>query len=201
MRTVAPMRRPPSAVSATWSRGSPLTSMSRSGWPHPASSGRPDWCLRRETQPRGGRCSRGPPRRWCGRADIRTASRSHVLDRFDDTGYAPQRHRLPLIRSRISWAVSRAGAAAGRPASVAWDGKPSAASSSMPTAEQIWPGVQYPHCRASRARKASCMGCSPSPSASPSTVVIAAPSCATASSRQLLARRPSTMTVHAPHWP
>ena len=38
-------------------------------------------------------------------------------------------------------------------------------------------------------------------SASPSIVVISAPSCMTASVRQELMRRPSTSTVQAPHWP
>ena len=38
---------------------------------------------------------------------------------------------------------------------------------------------------------AACSGCSSSPAASPSTVVSSAPSCATASARQALARRPS----------
>ena len=43
-------------------------------------------------------------------------------------GYAPQRQRLPLMRSRISGASS---------------GAPSAsASASIPTAEHSWPGVQ-----------------------------------------------------------
>src|SRR4051812_13831891 len=45
-------------------------------------------------------------------------------------------------------------------------------------------------------------GCSsPSPFARPSTVVISAPSWATASARHELARTPSIRTVHAPHWP
>src|SRR3954465_7267146 len=45
------------------------------------------------------------------------------------------------------------------------------------------------------------IGCRWSPSASPSIVVISAPSWATASARQLLIRRPSAISVHAPHWP
>ena len=43
-------------------------------------------------------------------------------------GYAPQRQRLPLMRSRISAASSVTPSAS--------------ASASMPTAEQSWPGVQ-----------------------------------------------------------
>src|SRR4051794_26870241 len=47
---------------------------------------------------------------------------------------------------------------------------------------------------------ASCTGCSASPSARPSIVVTSSRT-ATASSRQELARRPPTSTVHAPHCP
>ena len=36
---------------------------------------------------------------------------------------------------------------------------------------------------------------------SPSMVVMLSPSCITASVRQELIRRPSTITVQAPHWP
>ena len=53
--------------------------------------------------------------------------------------YAPQRHRFPLIRSRISAGSEgpRLGALGGHRA-----GHPAAISPSMPTAEQICPGVQ-----------------------------------------------------------
>ena len=47
---------------------------------------------------------------------------------------------LPLIRSRISASVN---AICGDATSaVAWLGQPAFTSASMPTAEQIWPGVQ-----------------------------------------------------------
>ena len=56
--------------------------------------------------------------------------------------YAPQRHKLPLMRSLIS-ATDNSGipcmfcdTADGSPASNSW---------SMPTAEHSCPGVQYPH--------------------------------------------------------
>ena len=48
---------------------------------------------------------------------------------------------------------------------------------------------------------ARCIGCSSSPSASPSIVVISCPSPAIASVRQASTRRPSTHTVQAPHVP
>ena len=50
--------------------------------------------------------------------------------------YAPHRHRLPLIRSRISPGVS---AGSARRSSVMALGPVSA---SIPAAEQSWPGVQ-----------------------------------------------------------
>ena len=53
---------------------------------------------------------------------------------------APQRHRLPLIRSRSSSWLS-AIVSADRSA-VTWLGTPRRTSSAMPTAEQICPGVQ-----------------------------------------------------------
>lgn len=47
---------------------------------------------------------------------------------------------LPLIRSQISASVT---AICGEATSaVAWPGQPAFASPIMPTAEQIWPGVQ-----------------------------------------------------------
>src|SRR4051794_38855425 len=69
-------------------------------------------------------------------------------------------------------------------------------SRSTPTAEHNCPGVQYPHWKASCSMNASWIGCS-----SPSTVVTSEPSQATASARHAFTRRPSSSTVHAPHWP
>src|SRR5205814_9294524 len=57
--------------------------------------------------------------------------------------YAPQRQRLPLIRSRISLPSSFTRSAIR--SSLTDEGIPARASVSIPTAEQIWPGVQYPH--------------------------------------------------------
>src|SRR5438445_606813 len=115
-------------------------------------------------------------------------------------GYAPHRHRLPLMRSRISSSVSAAGPST-RTSAVAALAAPSRASRRSATAEQICPGVQYPHWKASCSMKAACTGCSASPSARPSIVVISSPACATARARHALIRRPSASTVHAPHWP
>ncbi|SPD68097.1 protein of unknown function (plasmid) [Cupriavidus taiwanensis] len=105
---------------------------------------------------------------------------------------------MPLMRSRISSSPSGSGGAPSGRTALAW---PACASASMPTAEQIWPGVQKPHCSASWVTKACCIGCSVSPLAMPSMVVMWRPSCITASVRQALMRRPSTSTVQAPHWP
>src|ERR1700730_7046634 len=90
---------------------------------------------------------------------------------------------LPLISSRIS------------------SGGAALPSAMRPAAEQIWPGVQYPHWNASWSMNACCNGWSvPSP-ARPSMVVTLAPSFITANVKQELTRRPSTKTVQAPHWP
>jgi hypothetical protein len=53
--------------------------------------------------------------------------------------YAPQRQMLPLILSRISVREAFIGSTS---SSVTWLGTPRPTSSSAPTAEQIWPGVQ-----------------------------------------------------------
>src|SRR5690606_24339603 len=55
-------------------------------------------------------------------------------------GKAPQRQMLPLIRSRISASVSSMSVVA--TSGVAWLGTFLFASSSIATAEQIWPDVQ-----------------------------------------------------------
>src|SRR5713226_2667573 len=62
------------------------------------------------------------------------------------------------------------------------------------------PGVQKPHCRAWLLRKASCIGCSVSPLATPSIVSTLRPSACTAKSVQALTASPSTWTTQAPHW-
>src|SRR4051812_45059274 len=49
--------------------------------------------------------------------------------------------------------------------------------------------------------KAACSGWSSASLPSPSIVVSSAPAWATASARQLFARRPSMRIVHEPHWP
>ena len=78
---------------------------------------------------------------------------------------------------------------------------PACPSSIRPIALMIWPGVQKPHWKPSCAMKAACTGCSWSPRATPSMVRMSAPSWLTARARHELIRRPSTRTVHAPHWP
>lgn len=98
-------------------------------------------------------------------------------------GQAAQRHRLPLIHSAISVSDS------------------ACPSSSSATADMIWPGVQYPHWKASCSQNARCIGCSSSPSASPSIVVTSRPSHVIAGVRHASTLRPSTHTVQAPQVP
>jgi hypothetical protein len=52
-----------------------------------------------------------------------------------------------------------------------------------PGSEQIWSGVQYPHCKPSWRTKAACIGWRSSPFAKPSMVVILSPECITTSVR------------------
>src|SRR6202035_1656393 len=63
------------------------------------------------------------------------------------------------------------------------------------------PGVQKPHCKAACSRNFCCTGCSFSPSAIPSTVVILWPSASAPSIRHEQTMLPSTMTVQAPQSP
>src|SRR5215469_158200 len=63
------------------------------------------------------------------------------------------------------------------------------------------PGVQKPHCSAACSRNFCCTGCSFSPSAIPSTVVILWPSASAPSIRHEQTMWPSTMTVQAPQSP
>src|SRR5262249_38086432 len=62
------------------------------------------------------------------------------------------------------------------------------------------PGVQKPHCRAWLLRKASCVGCSWAPLATPSMVCTLAPSHCTARIVQDLIASPLMWTTQAPHW-
>ena len=63
------------------------------------------------------------------------------------------------------------------------------------------PGVQYPHWSAPASRNASWSGCSLSPSATPSMVRTGLPSAAATLVTQDRTRRPSRITVQAPHCP
>src|SRR6202048_2873723 len=63
------------------------------------------------------------------------------------------------------------------------------------------PGVQKPHCNAACSRNFCCTGCSLSPWAMPSTVVILWPSASAPSIRQEQTMLPSRMTVQAPQSP
>src|SRR6185369_15853205 len=94
---------------------------------------------------------------------------------------------------RISLSSSAGSAAT---SSVTELAQPERTSFSMPTAEQIWPGVQYPHWYASQATNASWTGCGPIPS----MVVTVRSARVTARTRHELTRRPSSSTVQAPHW-
>src|SRR5689334_12898431 len=62
------------------------------------------------------------------------------------------------------------------------------------------PGVLKPHCSAWFSRKASCIGCSWSPFATPSIVSTSAPSHCTARIVQDLTASPLICTTQAPHW-
>src|SRR5450755_2804015 len=63
------------------------------------------------------------------------------------------------------------------------------------------PGVQKPHCTASCATNAACTGCSASPVAKPSMVVIFRPPTSTASSMHEATGTRSSHTVQAEHEP
>src|SRR6516162_1042212 len=63
------------------------------------------------------------------------------------------------------------------------------------------PGVQNPHCNAACSRNFCCTGCSLSPSAMPSTVVILRPSASAPSIRHEHTILPSQITVQAPQSP
>src|SRR5215510_10686456 len=103
------------------------------------------------------------------------------------------------MRSRISSSLR---ATPSRPESpLTALGQPASASCSIPAAETICPGVQYPHCKASCSTNERWSGCRFPSGASPAAVTISAPWCATARARQLFARRPSSRTVQAPHCP
>src|SRR2546423_8054424 len=68
------------------------------------------------------------------------------------------------------------------------------------TAVIIRPGVQKPHCSPCSLENARWIGCISPLFASPSTVTTTAPSAWTASIVHAFVARPSTRTVHAPHW-
>ena len=74
-------------------------------------------------------------------------------------------------------------------------------SASSAFAATINPGVQKPHCSAACSRNFCCTGCSLSPSAMPSTVVIFLPSASTPSIRHEHTSLPSRMTLQAPQSP
>src|SRR5512144_2937429 len=61
----------------------------------------------------------------------------------------------------------------------------------------IIPGVQNPHCRPWCSLNAACIGCSSPPVASPSIVVISAPSASTASIVHDLTQQPGNKRVAA----
>jgi hypothetical protein len=69
-----------------------------------------------------------------------------------------------------------------------------ASRASSAAAEMIIPLVQYPHCIASSAMNASCTGCSVSPFARPSIVVISWSAAWRTGMRHDATPRPSTMT-------
>ena len=64
----------------------------------------------------------------------------------------------------------------------------------------IMPGVQKPHCSPCFSQKPSWIGWSLPSLASPSIVMMCAPSACTANSVHAFTDRPLTMMVQAPHW-
>src|SRR5665213_1147206 len=68
-------------------------------------------------------------------------------------------------------------------------------------AARIMPGVQMPHCAAPYSRNARWTACSVSPLATPSIVVIEAPSTCNTGTRQEFTSSPSISTEQAPHSP
>src|SRR4030095_7013444 len=73
--------------------------------------------------------------------------------------------------------------------------------SSSAFTEIMYPGVQSPHCTAPVSMKACCTGCSLSPSATPSMVVISAPLASAARVTHELMGLPLSMIEQAPHSP
>ena len=112
--------------------------------------------------------------------------------------YAPQRHKIaahPFPELLIGQLDSRR-----RHVAVTALGNDSWNSLIMPTAEQIWPDVQYPHWKLMGDER-SLQRMEPSFPARPSIVVISRPSYWTASERHDRTRSPSHRTVQAPHAP
>ena len=64
----------------------------------------------------------------------------------------------------------------------------------------IMPDWQYPHCGVSNSFQAIWMGCVPS-GETPSIVATGLPIASDAGTLQERIARPSTCSVHAPHWP
>ena len=184
---------------------SPLTTSATPARPAPARS-----------RPR--RCARG--RRGCGRrrraayprldvveVDAPAGEEARILHAHHARADVAAGHRAPAAsappcarprrcqRSRCSGRRCRRGGRGSRRRSGP------ASSSSRALAASSIPGVQNPHCSPWQARNASWMGCSPSASASPSTVSTSAPSACTASIRHESVARPSTSTVQAPQAP
>ena len=218
--TVAPMRSPPSSVDLDPVQGQfayvdePARAARRR-----SSSGRRGWCRRRGSGRRGRRRAAATAPETSTRAlvaelphaaaSLRGLSRSlpspasaaratacddrHVRAAAAQVAAHPladllggQRRRRPPRAVRRRWRRS----------------------ASPPRAPRSprWPNRSGPGCssrtgsRRGRGTPAA-RGAVGSPSATPSMVVISRPSAATASCRQETARRPSSSTVQAPHWP
>src|SRR5438045_2567607 len=115
------------------------------------------------------------------RADVRLLSlRDAVRTALTMCSYPVQRHRLPLMASRISVSLGLAFRA------------------SRSCEHMIIPGVQKPHCRPCSSPSPSWISCSLSPAASPSMVVSFFPSACRARTVQDFTACPSISTVQAP---
>ena len=145
-----------------------------------SSSGRAGWCPTRDRPRRAPPTPRRPRRRWRAGHSRSSSCRVPPLALRPASSAPPARPR----RSRHRPSSGRD--CRSSPRGCARDRRPPGLRSMSPTALMIWPGVQKPHWKPSCAMKAACTGWSSSPRATPSMVVIAAPSRVTASARQEL---------------
>ena len=125
--------------------------------------------------------------------------------RAEDCGVliaSPPRHRVAasLHRAHDVLVAGAAAQVAFEPVADLFVASDSGSARSSSCVARIMPGVQKPHCSPCLSQNASCSGCSVPSGASPSMVVIDAPSACTARQVHDLTATPSSSTVQAPHW-